>query len=77
MSAAEGGVATCRRVSFKGVDKLTFLASRSYGDDQGLLYGCGLAACSGPRRLALLSGCQFGVAQRLMAALAATTAWDN
>ena len=77
VSAAEGGVATCRRVSFKGVDKLMFLASRSYGDDQGLLHGCGLAACSGPRRLALLSGCQFGVAQRLMAALVATTAWDN
>jgi len=36
-----------------------------------------LAACSGPQRLALLSGCQFGVAQRLRAALAATTTWSN
>jgi len=32
----------------------------------------GLAACSGPRRLALLSGYQFGVA-----VLAATTTWGN
>ena len=36
-----------------------------------------LAAGSGSRRLARLSGCQFGVAQCLKAALAATATWDN
>ena len=36
-----------------------------------------LAAGSRSWRLARLSGCQFGVAQRLKAALAATATWDN
>jgi hypothetical protein len=35
------------------------------------------AACSGPRRLALLGNCQCGVGLRQRTALVATTLWDN
>jgi len=36
-----------------------------------------LAACSGPRRLALLGNCQCGVGLRRRTALAASAAWDD
>ena len=37
----------------------------------------GLVGCSEPQRLALLSGCQFGVGLRWKTALVATTTWDD
>jgi hypothetical protein len=37
----------------------------------------GLAACSGPRLLALLSGCQCGTGMRRKTAFVATTTWDD
>jgi hypothetical protein len=43
----------------------------------GCLIFVRLAACSRLQRLALLCSCQCGVGQRRMAALAATTRWDD
>ena len=70
-------MAMCRRMSFKGVAKLTSWCLAVLATSRGCFMVVSLEACSGSRRLARLSGCQFGVAQRLKAALAATATWDN
>ena len=72
-SAAEGGNGDVQEVELKGVAKLTNWHLAVLATSRGCFMVVCLAPGSGSRRLARLSGCQFGVAQRLKAALAATT----
>ena len=48
----------CMRVSYKGVDKLKLWRLAVMVTTRGCFMAVSLAACSGPRRLELLSGCQ-------------------
>ena len=76
-SAAEGGNGDVQEVELKGVAKLTSWHLVVLATFRGCFMVVCLAPGSGSRRLARLSGCQFGVAQCLKAALAATAMWDN
>lgn len=67
----------CRRLARRGLPS-PHGGGQNYARSQGSSLGCRfLAACSGPRRLALLGNCQCGVGLRRRTALAATTSWED